>query len=142
VRNVLRENGFRKYLGRCKLNAKDISSSVKAVKDYEEHLKAKKSTLESAGLDALREYISLLIKEGRNSEDRLVAIARYYYYTKKKDLDIYFTSILGATNMLPDIGNRIATVASEETRRRVYQRIEFPLLGAPQEDYPKLPKQS
>jgi hypothetical protein len=122
------------------LSAKDIDSSVKAVKDFEEHLKAKKCTLESAGLNALREYISLLIKEGQNSENRLIAIARYCYYTKKKDLYIYFASILGATNVLPNIGERLATIADEETRRRVYRGIEFPPLGAPQGDYPKLTK--
>jgi hypothetical protein len=122
------------------LSAKDISSAIKAVKDFEEHLKTEKCTLKSAGLDALREYISLLIKEGRNSEDKLVAIARYCYYTKKKDLYIYFTGILGATNVLPDIGERLAEIAGEETRRRVYQGIEFPPLGAPQDDYPKLTK--
>ena len=140
MRNALRENGFRKYLQGRKLNAKDIGSSVKAVKDFEKHLKAKKNTLESVDLGALREYISLLIEEGRNSEDRLVAIARYCYYTKKKDLYIYFTGTLGATNVLPDIGERLATVADEETRRKVYQGIEFPPLGAPQDDYPKLTK--
>jgi hypothetical protein len=110
------------------------------VKDFEEHLKAKKNTLESVSLDALREYISLLIEEGRNSEDRLVAIARYCYYTKKKDLYIYFTGTLGATNVLPEIGQRLAKIAGEETRRKVYQGIEFPPLGAPQDDYPKLTK--
>ena len=138
--NVLRENGFCKYLQGRKLSAKDIDSSIKAVKDFEEHLKTKKNTLESAGLDALRKYISLLTKEGRNSEDRLIAIARYYYYVKKKDLYIYFAGILGAANVLPDIGKRLATIAGEETRRKVYQGIEFPRLGAPQDDYPKLTK--
>jgi len=138
--NVLRENEFRKYLQERKLSAKDIDSSVKAVKDFKEHLKKKKSTLESVSLDMLREYISLLMKEGKNSKDRLVAIARYCYYTKKNDLYIYFTSILGATNVLPDIGERLATITGEETRRKVYQGIEFPPLGAPQDDYPKLTK--
>jgi len=136
----LRENGFRKYLQGRKLSAKALDSSVKAVKDFEEHLKKKKSTLESVSLDMLGEYISLLMKEGKNSEDRLVAIARYCYYTKKNDLYIYFASILGATNVLPDIGERLATITGEGTRRKVYQGIEFPPLGAPQDDYPKLTK--
>lgn len=140
MRTALRENGFRRYLQGRELSAKDIDSAIKAVKDFEMHLKTKKNTLESAGLHALRKYISLLMKEGKNSEDRLVAIARYCYYVKKKDFYIYLASILGATNVLPDIGERLATVAGEETRRRVYQGIEFPPLGAPQDDYPKLTK--
>jgi len=136
----LRESGFRKYLQKRKLKAKTIDSSVSVVKEFEEHLKKKKQTLDSASLDALREHISLLMRESKNSEDRLVAIARYCYYTKKNDLYIYFASILGATNVLPDIGERLATIAGEETRRKVYQGIEFPPLGAPQDDYSKLTK--
>jgi hypothetical protein len=138
--NVLRETGFRKYLQKRKQSAKDIDSSVKAVKDFEEYLKKKKSTLESASLDALKEYLSQLIKEGKNSEDTLVAIARYCYYIKKNDLYLYFTSILGATNVLPDIGERLCTMAGEEIRQKVYQGIQFPPLGAPQDDYPELTK--
>jgi hypothetical protein len=46
--------------------------------------------------------------------------------------------VLGATNVLPDIGQRLAIIAGEETRHKVYEGVEFPPLGAPQDDYPKL----
>ena len=138
--SILNEKGFRKFLQKRRLSAKHIDSSIKAVKDFEEHLKTGSNTLKSVSLDALKEYISVLMKEGKNSEDRLVAIARYFYYLKRNDLYIYFTSILGATNVLPDIGTRLAAIAGEEIRRRVYQGIGFPPLGAPQEDYPDLTK--
>jgi len=138
--NELRERGFRQYLQGRKVSAKGIGSSVNAVKDFEEQLKMRGSTLGSLSLDALKEYISFLIKEGKNSEDRLLAIARYCYYVKRNDLYVYFASILEATNVLPDIGERLATVAGEETRHMVFKGIEFPPLGAPQDDYPKLTK--
>lgn len=135
----MREDGFRKYLQKRKLKARAIDSSISFVKEFEKHLKEKKQqTFDSASLDALKEYVSLLIKEHKNSEERLVAIARYCYLTKKNDLYVYLASVLGATNVLPDIGERLATVAGEDIRRRVYQEIEFPPLGAPQDDYPKL----
>ncbi len=136
----LKENGFRKYLHKRGLLAKDIASSVKAVKDFEEYLKEKESTLEAASVDELKQYISQQIAEGKNSEDRFVAIARYCYYMKKNDLYIYLVSILGAANVLKDIGERLGAIAGEEIRQRVYEEIEFPQLGAPQEDYPELTK--
>jgi hypothetical protein len=80
------------------------------------------------------------MKEGKNSEDRLVAIARYCHFIKKNDCYVYFASILGATNVLPDIGERLATIGGEEIRRKVYRGIEFPPLGAPQGEYPDLTK--
>jgi len=136
----LRETGFRRYLQKRKVKAKAIDSSVGVVREFEKHLKEKKQTLDSASVDALKEYISILIEEGKNSEDRLLAIARYCYFAKKNDLYSYLASVLGATNVLPDIGERLEKVAGEETRRRVYEGVEFPPIGAPQDDYPKLTK--
>ena len=136
----LRESGFRKYLQKRKLKAKTIDSSVSILIEFEKYLNRKKQTLDSANVNALKDYISLLTTEGRNSEERLIAIARYCYFTKKNDLYVYLASVLGAANVLPDIGGRLATIAGEETRRKVYKGIKFPSLGAPQDDYPKLTK--
>jgi hypothetical protein len=134
----LRKNGFRKYLQKRKQDSKDIAFSVEAVEDFEEYLKTKKSTLESATVDRLKQYISGLIKEGKNSEDRFIAIARYCYYVKKFDLYVYLVSIIGAANVPHEISERIGTIAGEEIRQRVCQGIGFPQLGSPQDDYPEV----
>jgi len=134
----LMENEFRKHLQKRKLTAEDVDFAVNAVKEFEKYLKKKRMSLESAYLDALKDYISLLIDEGRNSWDRLVAIARYCNLAKKNDSYVYFASILNARNVLPDLSERVAEIAGEETRRKVFQGFELPPLGSPQEDYPKL----
>lgn len=136
----MREKGFRRYLEKRKLNAKAIDFSVRTVKDFEEYLKMKRSTMKSANLNILKEYISLLMEERKNSKDRLITIARYCYYMKKNDFYIYFASILGAANVLLDIGERLGIIVGEESRVRVYKGIELPPLGAPQDAYPKLTK--
>jgi len=120
------------------LSAKDVDFAVSAVKEFEEHLETEGMSFESAGLDALKDYISLLIEEGKNSWDRLVAIARYCNLAKKNEYYVYFASILGARNVLSDIGERLAAIAGEETRRKVFQGFELPPLGLPQESYPRL----
>lgn len=135
---MLRVDGFRRYLQGRNLKAEDVESSVKAAKDLERHLRAKKSTLESASVEALKEYVSILMKKGENSEERLIALARYCYYTKKNDLYVYFASILGATDVLPRINERLVKIAGDATGRKVFDGIVFPPLGMPQEDYPRL----
>lgn len=136
----MREKGFRKYLETRKLKPKAIDSSISDVRELEKHLKQNQQTLDSVTSDKLREYISLLIKKGKNSEKTLIAIARYCYYTKKNDLYTYMASTLGATNVLPDVKERLTKIAGEQTSRRVYEGIEFPPLGADQDEYPRLTK--
>jgi len=136
----LKEEAFRKYLKGRKMSATKIESSVAAVREFEKYLRKRKTTLKSAGLDVLRDYISLLIEKEKNSEDRMVAIARYCYLTKRNDLYIYFTQFLGAWDVLPAIGERLAKIAGKAGRRRVFQGLEMPPLGSPQDRYPKLTK--
>jgi hypothetical protein len=139
-RSELKEIAFRKLLKGRKLSAAKIESAVAAVREFEKYLRKRKVTLKSANLDVLKDYISLLMDENENSEDRLVAIARYYYVAKKNDLYIYFTGILNASDVLPGIGERLATIAGEGTHRRVFHDLEMPPLGSPQDSYPELTK--
>ena len=135
---ILMESEFRKYLQERKLSAENADFAVSAVREFEEYLEEKGTSFESAGLGVLKEYVSLLIEEGKNSMDRLVAIARYCNLARKNEYYVYFASILGARNVLPDLGERLATIAGEETRTKVFQGFELPPLGSPQENYPRL----
>jgi hypothetical protein len=132
------ENEFRKYLEGRKMKAEDVDFAVNAVREFEEYLERNDTSFESVSLEALKDYISLLIEEGKNSWERLVAIARYCHLLKKNNCYVYFTSILGARNVLPDIGERLAAIAGEETRHKVFQGFMLPPLGSPQENYPRL----
>jgi hypothetical protein len=136
----LKENAFRKYLQGRKISATTVESSVADVREFEKYLRKRKTTLNCAGLEVLRDYISLLIEEGNNSEDRLVAIARYCYFAKRNDLYIYFTGLLGASDVLSAIGERLATIAGKAAQRKVFHDLEMPPLGSPQDSYPKLTK--
>jgi hypothetical protein len=134
------ENEFRKYLKERKMTAKDIDFSVNAIKEFEEYIKKKNKSLASTNLVTLKNYISVLIETKKNSWERLIALARYCYLTKKNDCYIYFTSILGARNVLPDMRERLAAIAGDEARSKIFQDFKLPPLGAPQENYPKITK--
>jgi hypothetical protein len=137
---MLMESEFRKHLKGRGLSEETADFSVTAVREFEAYLKQRKTSFESAGLDTLKDYVSLLIRENKNSMDRLVALARYYRFARKNDHFIYLVSILGARNVLPDMGERLAAVAGEEVRRKVFEGFELPPLGSPQENYPQLTK--
>ena len=137
---MFREKGFRKRLKERKLSEKEIDFAVNAAREFLEYLEKKKVSLRAAGLGELKEYLSFLIDGGRNSMDRLVAIARYCYFAKKNDYYVYFTSILNGREILPLIGKKLVDVAGEGTRSRIFDRFELPPLGSPPDDYPMLTK--
>ena len=115
-----------------------IELSICAVADFEAFLRKNHIEFMDADLSSLTEYISWLIKEGLNSEDRLVAIARYCYLLRKNDYYIHIAGLVNAIEVLPAIGKRLADMQGEEVRCKVFEGIEMPPLGSPQEDYPHL----
>lgn len=135
---MLREKEFRKHLQGRGLSAENVDFAVSVVREFEDYLGKKQTSFESASVDAIKDYVSLLMKEGKNSMDRLITLARYCNFARKNDCFIYFASILGARNVLPDIGERLAAVVGEEARRKIFEDIELPPLGSPQEDYPRI----
>ena len=53
----MKEKAFRKLLEGRRLSATGIESSVAAVREFEKYLRRRKTTVKSAGLDVLRDYI-------------------------------------------------------------------------------------
>lgn len=132
------EKEFRAFLEGRKVAPEKIEFAMSAVKDFERYLKRNNAELGGADLNLLKGYVSLLISEGRNSEDRLVAIARYCRLVKRNDYFIHIAGIVNAVEVLPGIGKRLGMLAGEDVQRRVFEGVELPPLGAPQEAYPRL----
>jgi len=135
---MLNEEEFVKHLQQRGLSWEQVDFCLGAVREFEQHLEAKGASLDSVTLDGLKRYVALLMAEGKNSMDRLISVARYSSFAKKNDLFIYLVSIVGAADVLPGIGERLADVAGEEVRKKVFRGIKMPPLGSPQEDYPPL----
>jgi len=136
----LMEREFRKYLKGRGLGDQYADAAVGIVKEFEKYLEKSGTSFASANLNVLRDYISLLIKEGRSSLDVWVAIARYCDFARKNDYYVYILSLLGARNVLPDIGERLAAIAGEDVKRKVFEGFELPPLGSPEDEYPMLTK--
>ncbi|MDD1768318.1 MAG: hypothetical protein LUQ27_07145 [Methanomassiliicoccales archaeon] len=132
------ESEFRVYLESRKATPEKIEFAITVVKDFEDYLRKEKIALEGAELNVLKKYMSLLISEGSNSEERLVAIARYCYFVKKNDFFVYIAGIVNGREVLPGVGMRLGKAAGEDVRARVFEGVELPPLGAPQEAYPVL----
>ena len=132
----MREKEFTEYLQGRDQDETQIESAVEAVRGFEAELGAGAKTLESATLEDLKEHLALLVSRRENSQDRLRALARYFYATDRNDLYIYFTSIMGGRGVLPSMSERLESLVDEETMKRVFDGVEMPPLGSPLEDIP------
>jgi hypothetical protein len=132
----MKEKEFREFLQERKMGEEQIEEAIEAVLEFERTMEAKGGALESATVEDLKEHISLLMSRGENSQDRLLALARYCYLVKRNDLYIYFASILGGRKVLPSISERLASLVGEEARARIFEGVENPPMGTPPERLP------
>lgn len=130
------EEHFKKYYSECGKEEKEIDEAVYYVHEFEEHLKTSGKNIETITLPELKEYISLLTMEEKNIMERLWSIAKYYDVTNRKDLYIYFTSILGGRSVLPSISERIAKLVGKKIRDQILEGVEAPPLGSPPDEFP------
>jgi hypothetical protein len=135
---LLKETQFRNYLKKRKLANDEIDLSIDCVKEFESYLEKKKLSFETAGFNVLKEYITLMNDEEKNLIIRLLAIARYCHVIKKDEYYIHLASILGARNVLPDIGERISAICGKEIRNKIFEDFELPPLGSSPENYPRI----
>jgi hypothetical protein len=136
----MKETQFRNFLKERKLTSNEVNLTIDSVKEFEKYLEKKKTPFKTAGLDALKDYISHLIEEQKNSMNRLIAITRYCHFTKKEDYYVYLVSTFGARNVLPDIGERVAHIAGEAVRQKVFEDLKLPPLGSSIDNYPQFTK--
>ena len=105
-----------------------IRAALGYVTEFKEYLEAQGSDLDSVAVHDVKDYASRLIAEKKNSMERFVALARYVYVTGLNEVYIYFTSILGGREVLPSISERLASIAGEATRDKVFEGIGRPVI--------------
>jgi hypothetical protein len=132
----MREEEYIELLRTRNQTEQSIRSALEYVKEFEKYLVSEGKSLESFDVGDLRQYASTLIARKKNTMDRFLALARYTYMAGLNEVFIYFTSIIGAREVLPSISERLALVAGEKVRAEVFEGIEPPPLGSPPEESP------
>jgi hypothetical protein len=117
-----------------KLDGRAADYAVAAVRTFEADLDRSGYTLEEFPLSALKSHLAGLVACGENDRDRLLAIARYCYLTRRDEAYIYFTAVLGRADLLNNLAHRLESIAGPEVRGRVFRGIVPPPDGAPPEE--------
>ena len=123
------------------LSEQQTAAAVQAVRGFEQSLECHGSSFESADTGPLRDCISRLMARGENSSANLLAITRYSNMVGNYAFYIYLLGVLGGQTVVPSLRERTAELAGEATSDAVFDGIELPPLGSPQECYPESTEQ-
>lgn len=116
-------------------------AAVAAVEAFEAWMAARGESFSDTGLDSLKTYLALLVSEGKNDDETLLGLGRYCYLAGRNDLYIYFTSILGISDILGNIAGHTEAVLGTEVRRRVFDGLKAPPAGSPPEAVPPVTRE-
>ncbi len=136
----MKREEFEAYLKKRGFSEKVVRRSMEAVECFEGWLAGQGKGLDEAPVAEIEAYVRSLVSRKRNSEWRIIALARYFYLMGNKPGYIYMASLVGARGILPELEKRVAKVAGEEARAMVFHGVKEPPLGTPPEGWPVLTK--
>jgi hypothetical protein len=127
---------YSEFLKKRELEDVLIEKAIADVEELEAYLEKSSVSLDDCSAEDLKLFIGLLIKDKKNSLERLVNLARYFYVVQRIDLYRYFLGILGGDGVINSIARRTTQFTDAETKEHIFSGIVFPPLGSPIEDYP------
>ncbi len=134
----MNERAFREFLATRKYTEEQITAAVQTVGEFEGWLASRGHDLASAPIGDLKLHLAGLVRDGRNTRERLLDLARYCWHAKRNDFYIYFTALFGGLGVYDSVAERLESIAGKAARDEVFQGISMPPLGSPPQAYPPI----
>jgi hypothetical protein len=132
---------FRDFCEKRNLDNKTIQAHLRMAQEFEGFLKRLSKNMSNATSQDLRNFVSLLMKNGESTERNLFALLRYSRFSENREMEIaVLEDFLGGHYVLKNLSDSVGRTAGEEKRREIFERIELPPLGTLPEDRPKITK--
>ena len=125
------QNGFREVLRGREVSEDRIESSVAIADKFERWLGDKSPTK-----DDVVAFSTLMIRDGQNTYENYVALARYGRFLKNDAVYIAVVELLDGAEAMDNLHKRLAQVVGEQKRDKVFQGITLPVLGTPNTQRP------
>jgi hypothetical protein len=132
------EQGFRAYLAGRKVEPEAIDRSVEAVRRFERHLEslAIPDGADRAGERDVHRHAAALVREGDNSEETMIALARYARFAGDREAWVAWLELFDGWDVPVRLSGRLAELAGPEVRDAVFGGMEIPPLGTPAGEKP------
>jgi len=122
------KEGFRGLLERRKLSEEKIETSILIAERFEEYLGA---AGETPGETTAWQFSQMLIDEGQNTYDHLLALLCYGLFIKNNDVYVAFLELLDGAEAQPNLYKRVGELFGETIRDEVFAGIGVSPLGVP-----------
>ena len=114
---------FAEFLKERKLSAEAIESSLAALRDFDEYLRRRDKTLDSATRKDFYEYSACLIKTHRNTPETYISILRYGFFKKHKELIIAGMEVLDGSEVIENLSKRLTSEFDQALRDYVFNGL-------------------
>jgi hypothetical protein len=127
------KDGFRELLSKRKLSEEMIEASITIAERFEKYL------LFAGGKpDATItwKFCKILIQEGQNTNENLLALARYGLFIKNNDIYVAILELLDGAEAQPNLYKKVSEIFGETVRDEVFAGIGVSILGVPPPEKP------
>jgi hypothetical protein len=125
---------FREFLLTRKLSEEEIQASIALAERFEAHIQ---STGGKPNAETTWSFCNLLIREGQNTYDNLVTVARYGRFMKNNEIYVAILELLDGAEAQPNLYNKVGEMFGEAVREDVFAGIGVAPLGTPSTDKPR-----
>lgn len=131
---------FRAYLEESKLSEDVIERTIPFAERFAGFLE-ESGQPGSSGFrtsDAVNAFSAMLIREGLNTRDNYVALARYGRFVKDNDIYIAIVELLDGSEALDNLYEKLGDSVGKKRRDEILAGIELPPLGTPSTQKPSV----
>lgn len=114
-----------------------IQMAVLTIEQFEEYTK---KDVEASTIDDIKKYMEYLIETNQNKYNKVIHLARYYYYVDMKEHYIHMTSYFNSLGVLEHIVDRITMYESDKAKEYIVEELNLPPFGTDKTDLPTYTK--
>ncbi len=127
--------GFREYLISRNFEEDDIEAALENVRELKDYLDGMDGGIDNTSVENVRSYFRELVETGKNSMQRFIDLARYFYFTGQHQVYIYIISTFSGLEVLDSISEKLISEMGTDCQARIFDGLRTPPLGSPPETY-------
>lgn len=125
----MKEEGFREFCARSKLDEKTVRAHVKVAGEFEVFLRKKNRNLNNATAADVQSYVARLMRKSENSWMNLLGLLRYSHFARNRRVEVALLELMDGSDVLEKLSAILKKAVGESKRDEVFDGISLPPLG-------------